>query len=306
MSKLDYISRLLQRTSKKRIESYVIGRIWHLLDDYNIKMVPQQYVTRTSIKYALTDVYFPQIGFHVEVNEKAHYDSDENIQRDLNRIEEIKRNTSHKVFVIDCRENLKGIHQQIDHVVTAINEAVSLQKESGTFVNWQPENEYNPNYWKEKGTISIQDEVSLRTIEDIAQLFDIEPNKTKRGFLRIPSIEHPKFSNYLLWWPAEKKRSGWVNTYDEVKATITETHTNPEKKANHYHEFSNKENTRIVFFHYKDILGVNNYKFVGIFKNDNNLSNENIGTVWVRVGEQLNLKSGEYSKLKTEEVLIHN
>ncbi len=44
--KLDYISRFLQRTSSKRIEHYVIYRIWHLLDNYDIKMTPQQYVSR--------------------------------------------------------------------------------------------------------------------------------------------------------------------------------------------------------------------------------------------------------------------
>src|SRR5690606_39566153 len=73
--KLDYISRLLQRTSSKRIEHYVISRIWHLLDNYDVKMTPQQYVSRELTQYALTDIYFPQIGLHVEVNEPVHYHS---------------------------------------------------------------------------------------------------------------------------------------------------------------------------------------------------------------------------------------
>ena len=90
--KLDYISRLLQRTSSKRIEHYVISRIWHLLDNYEVKMTPQQYVTREVSQYALTDVYFPQIGLHVEANEPAHYESVDKINRDLKRQQEIEIN----------------------------------------------------------------------------------------------------------------------------------------------------------------------------------------------------------------------
>lgn len=70
--KLDYITRLFQKTSKKAIEHYVLTRLWHLLNDYEIEMLPQQYVNRHADKYALTDVYFPQVKLHVEVNERAH------------------------------------------------------------------------------------------------------------------------------------------------------------------------------------------------------------------------------------------
>lgn len=108
--KLDYISRVLQRTSRKRIEHYVISRIWHLLDNYDLKMTPQQYVSRELSQYALTDIYFPQIGFHIEVNEPAHYENEDRVSRDLKRQQEIETNTGHQVFVIDCRQDIIGIH----------------------------------------------------------------------------------------------------------------------------------------------------------------------------------------------------
>lgn len=296
--KLEYISRLFQRTSKKRIEHYVISRIWHLLDNIDIKMIPQQYVSRERLKYALTDVYFPQIGFHVEVNEQAHYNSEENINQDLLRQSQIETNTGHKIFVIDCRENLEYIHKQIDHLIAEINKSVSQQKEKGTFKPWRPENEHNPNYWKEKRLISITDEISFHTIEDICLLFGADPKKTKRGFLRKGGIEHPDFPELFLWWPSESPRSGWQNHFDEIRSTITETHTNSEKKIQHYRDHLNYNQTRVVFFHYKDILGLTNYKFVGIFNNDKEKSNENIGTVWTRIGERMNLETGQVSNEK--------
>lgn len=296
--KLDYISRLFQRTSKKRIEHYVISRIWHLLDDYDIKMIPQQYVSRKEVTYALTDIYFPQLGFHVEVNEPAHYQSEENITRDLLRKKQIEINTGHKVFVIDCREQLEGIHNQISHLVSEINSSVEQQKIDCTFKPWKPENEHNPNFWKNKGRIDLTDEVSLHTIEEICHLFNADAKKTKRGFLRKGGIQHPMNNGLFIWWPSERKRSGWINSFDEIKGTIIETHSDNQKRIEHYNFHSEDIHTRIVFFHYKDILGLTNYKFVGVYKNDLEKSNQEIGTVWTRVSNEFNLVTAKFEEEK--------
>ena len=292
--KLDYISRLLQRTSGKRIEHYVISRIWHLLDNYDIKMTPQQYISRENHSYALTDVFFPQIDLHVEVNELAHYESEDKINEDLKRQEEIERNTGHQIFVIDCRADIIGIHSQIDNLVSKINSEVKQQIEKGTFKTWKPENEHNPIYWKNKGFISNSDEVSFCTIEDICLLFDADSQKTKRGFLRKGGISNPKNPTQTIWWPSEHPRSGWLNKIDEIEGIIAETHSDLRKKAEHYHSHSQDTYTRIVFFHYKDILGLTNYKYVGIFTNDKEKSNPDIGTVWKRIGNKLNIETGEF------------
>jgi len=291
--KLDYISRLLQRTSSKRIEHYVISRIWHLLDNYDVKMTPQQYVSRKLVKYALTDIYFPQIGFHVEVNEPAHYECEDKISRDLKRQQEIEKNTGHQVFVIDCRQDIIGIHSQIDELVTKINSKVKDKIEKGEFKPWKPENEHNPNYWKSRGFISTSDEISFYTIEDICLLFDADYQKTKRGYLRKGGIANPKNIHQTIWWPSERPRSGWLNSFDEIEGTITETHSDPNKKSEHYSEYSQGNFTRIVFYHYKDILGMTNYKYVGVFTNDKEKSNSEIGTIWKRIGDKINLETSE-------------
>jgi hypothetical protein len=292
--KLDYISRLLQRTSSKRIEHYVISRIWHLLDNYDIKMTPQQYVSRELSQYALTDVYFPQIGLHVEVNEPAHYESEDKVNRDLKRQQEIEINTGHQVFVIDCRQDIIGIHSQVDELVSKINSEVKRKISNGNFKPWKPENEHNPNYWKDKGFISISDEVSFFRIEDICLLFDADYQKTKRGFLRKGAIDNPKNPTQQIWWPSERPRSGWLNHFDEIGGTITETHSDPKEKAKHYYFFAQGAHFRIVFYHYKDILGLTNYKYVGIFTNDKEKSNPEIGTFWTRIGDKLNLETSEF------------
>lgn len=292
--KLDYISRLLQRTDGKRIELYVISRIWHLLDNYDVKMTPQQYVSREVNKYALTDVYFPQIALHVEVNEPAHYQSEEKVITDLKRKKEIEVNTGHQIFVIDCRQDILGIHSQIDELVTKINSQVKEQILEGKFNPWRPENEHNPNYWKDKGFIDISEEVSFYTIEDICLLFDADYQKTKRGFLRRGVIANPKNNNQIIWWPSERPRSGWLNKFDEIAGTIIETHSDQKKKSDHYHYHAQGTHIRICFFHYTDILGLTNYKYVGVFTNDKEKSNPQDGTVWKRIADHLNLETGEY------------
>jgi hypothetical protein len=292
--KLDYISRLFQRISSKRIEHYVISRIWHLLDNYDIKMTPQQYVSREDSQYALTDVYFPQIRLHVEVNEPAHYESEDKVRNDLKRQREIETNTGHQVYVIDCRQDILGIHSQISELVTRINSEVKQQIVKGDFRPWKPENEHSPNYWKNKGFISISDDVSFYTIEDICLLFDADYQKTKRGFLRRGGIVNPKNSSQLIWWPADRPRSGWLNNFDEIEGSITETHSNLETKSEHYYYHAKRNYIRIVFYHYKNILGLTNYKYVGVFTNDKKKSNPEIGTVWKRLGDKINLESGEF------------
>lgn len=246
--KLDYISRLLQKMNKKRVENYVISRIWHLLDNNDIKMMPQQYISRNISQYALTDVYFPQIKLHVEVNEPAHYESKEKINKDFIRQQEIETNTGHQVFVIDCRQDLNNIHSQIDKLITQINSQINVQMKEGKFKPWRPENEHNPKFWKEKGIISISDEVSFYTIEDICLLFDADYQKIKRGFLRKGGISNPKNPSQVIWWPSERPRSGWLNNLDEINGTITETHSDPNKKSEHYFSYSQEEHIRIVFF----------------------------------------------------------
>jgi hypothetical protein len=71
-AKVEYISKLFQKTSFKALENYCLTRLWHKLDNDEIKFVPQQYVNRHTNKYALTDVYLPQFQIHIEVNEPAN------------------------------------------------------------------------------------------------------------------------------------------------------------------------------------------------------------------------------------------
>jgi hypothetical protein len=205
--KLDYITRLFEKTNKKRYENYVITRLWHNLDNLDIKMVPQQYIVRNGKQYALTDVYFPQFNICVEVNEPAHYKTQDNINSDNVRNEEIRNSISGEVCVIDCRsEDLADIHKQIDDVIVLINERLNKQVKEGSFRAWNPDNEFLFEYWKGQKVIDVAENVALLKIDDVCELFDADPKKIRRGFLRNGAIAHPRRNDLTIWWPSINPR----------------------------------------------------------------------------------------------------
>ena len=69
--KQEYLYRMFSHHTKdKEKENYVVNAIWQRLDDLNIKPVTQQYVhISKSNRYALIDLYFPQINYGVECDE---------------------------------------------------------------------------------------------------------------------------------------------------------------------------------------------------------------------------------------------
>ena len=283
-SKLDYISKFFQKTSHKSLEVYVITRLWHKLDDNRIKMLTQQYVKRheDEDKYALTDVYFPQVKIHVEVNEPEHYSSPERILADAVRKKEIEKQTDgHKVYEIDCREPMQKIHNDIDQIVTEIRNIIAGQEQKGEFEPWNPDEEKTPEYWKKKKCISVKDEVSFNTADDVCALFDTVAPRI--GFLRKGGIPHPQKPNELhIWWPSEKNKNFFNKLMDNDK--IIKEYCKDECKRNkHIKDFLSNPVDRLTFFRQEDVLGFWGYKFKGVYRLDKEATLQENALVWKRI-----------------------
>lgn len=290
--KLTYISRLFQKTSSKIYEHYIITRIWHLLNNDDIEIIAQQYV-RLENKYALTDIYFPQFDIHVEVNEPAHYITPEKIEFDVNRNESIINASNHQIKIFDCRKPIEEIHKDIDDFIIYIKSLISNQIENNTFKSWNPNQERNPLYWKEQKTISSSDNIALNNVEDICTLFEADFSKTKRGFLRKGAIVHPQNHNFIIWWPSSKKRQKWQNFYDAEKDFIIEENIDNEHNSNHLNYLLNANETRLLFYHYKDFLGLTSYRFKGAFKLDKEESANKRIIIWKKISDKFNLLTNE-------------
>ena len=71
-AKRDYLVRTFSRTKRKDYENYILNAIWHKLDRSDIQPVTQQFIKRSDGKYALVDLYFPQLNIGIECDEAHH------------------------------------------------------------------------------------------------------------------------------------------------------------------------------------------------------------------------------------------
>jgi hypothetical protein len=113
MNKTDYILKSLQKISHKKWELFVISRIIHKLDDPEIEFVTQQLVRLPDGRRALTDLYFPQLSIHLEVDERHHFEQNAGddlglsyVPDDQRREQDIVQITEHELHRIRvCNEN---------------------------------------------------------------------------------------------------------------------------------------------------------------------------------------------------------
>lgn len=280
--KLDYMERLFAKINKKKTEFYVISRIWHQLDDDRVKFVVQQYIRRTQDKYALADLYLPQLNIFIEINEPFHKN---NVEIDRIRNEEILNITNSKPIIIDCDNNIQEIHHQITNVVSFIKQRIHEMGDN--FKSWDDESTLSVEYHRNKGYLKVDDNEYLRTTEDIAKVFGTKAKH--RGFLRASGASVPNKKNEIVWWPNTEHRL-WHNELSEDGMYIHEYPKAEEKRASHLKQWlSTPEETRITFLRYKNDLGFCFYRFVGVFKLNKEKSIKENKCVWECVSDYYKL-----------------
>ena len=285
---MEYMERLFAKISKKKTESYVISRIWHQLDDDRVKFVIQQYIRRTQDKYALADLYLPQLNIFIEINEPYHKDKN-GVLREIDKIrnEEILNVTHSKPIVIDCDCGIMEIHRQVTDVVDLIRQRISELGDK--FKPWDEANTLTVEYHRNKGYLKVEDNECLRTTEDVAAVFGAKPKH--RGFLRASGAAVPNRKNEIVWWPNTEHHL-WCNHISEDSMCIYEYPKAEDKRAGHLqHWLSAPQETRITFLRYKDDLGFCFYRFVGVFRLDKEKSLQENKCVWKRISDtyQLNV-----------------
>lgn len=137
-----------------------------------------------------------------------------------------------------------------------------------------------------KKELTVEDDIHLRTIKDICELFKA-PIK-KRGFLYPGIAIHPTKKNTTIWWPSTKNRQGWKNIVNEDYSQIIETHENETKHTNHVDNIlKNGKEIRYVFLHHKFGKGRETYKFIGKFKLDSDRTNTKNGVIWIKTSDKI-------------------
>jgi very-short-patch-repair endonuclease len=278
MNKLEFICRQLSRAENKTFEHYVVTRIWHLLNDTDLKFITQQYVVRPEGR-ALTDMYFPQLHKHIEIDEGHHKMQ---IQSDKIREADIINATGHEVLRVDATQSLEGINLTIDNIVTQLKTA-KINKVD--FTPWDFEAEQNPATYISRGYIDLKDDVAFRTMVDAANCFG---NTYKPKGIWTGGAKHPKESGKFIWFPKLYKNGRWNNSISDDENTITEIYLDEKIAQQHVQKaIKDAHIKRIVFARVKSPLGDIMYRFKGEYELDLERTNSTSGIVLKRINQRV-------------------
>lgn len=280
MNKLFYISKQLSKTQKKVFEHYVVSRIWHLLNDLDLKIITQQYIARPNGR-ALTDLYFPQFEIHLEIDEGYH--CKQTLKDELREIDIINA-TNHEIVRIDVNVNrtIQEIHNDIDSFINKIRDKkLSLTN----FKPWNINAEQNPQTYIEKGFIDIVDDCAFRTMVDAANCFG---NNYKLKGIWKGGTKHGVELDKCIWFPKLYTNAEWNNRIAYDENTIWEKSAIPEKVEAHFNiEINNPIYKRIVFARVKSPLGDVMYRFKGLYELNHSSSNLMEGLIWERTSTRV-------------------
>lgn len=281
-TKLEYLENSFERISHKRTERYVLQRIWDLLGYDEVLFEFQYQIKLLNGKYALADLYLPQINVVVEVNEPFHQSTK---VKDDARKQEMVNAIGASVYTIDCSMTIAEIHKQIDTLVKSIRVKVDEAKSEKTFKPWDAEDIYSPQHYRVLGKLSVQSGCYLRTIDDICALFGTQA--VHRGYLRAGSAMLPNHLDVILWWPNPKSTT-WKNDVSSDEDVIIEYPAGNDllKCKVHAYKLTKLQEKRITFI-WDDSVGM--YRFIGIFEIDGEETLRINKAVWRRTMKEINL-----------------
>lgn len=290
MTKDQYLLRNFSKINHKKWELYVVTRVLHLLADDDVEYVCQQYINPPkSSKYYLADLCFPSLKLYLEINEGQHASS-EHAMNDKIRQREILDATdweqiSINVYTKDSSGKLNDrslgeVDDEINNFLDYIKvKKKRIETERGEKLTWNYEDKFAPHIHIQKGYLDVTDNVVFLYHKDALRLFGYKGSHYQRAYWRIK--EH----NQAVWFPKLYDNKPWKNSISKNYEEIIQ-----EKIVNGNLEdvpLPGKEN-RIVFGHYKNILGQTVYKFYGEYKVDWDKTVPN-SHVFKRVNSRLNL-----------------
>ena len=281
MRKIDYIIKQISKTNKNNFEIYVVTRIWHLLDRTDIKFVTQQFVNKPN-GHALTDMYFPQLDIHIEVDEPFHKKQQE---LDINRETDIIQATNHSIERVKITEDIENINNQIIRIVEKIKKEILVQERKGIFEPWNYEKEFDPKYYIKKGYLDLAENPSFKKIVDACNCLGQNYKSVQGGWFKSK-----KYEGHYLWFPKFYNNDEWDNKISDDGKTITEKCKNPHKLKNWHKGINNNPVKRITFPRSFDNLGFKLYRFKGIFETDTENSSIENGVIYRIVKTKFEIK----------------
>ena len=261
MNRDDYILRLLSKPSKKKWEHYAINRIYHRLNDPDIELVHQQCIRKDHQQYYLVDLYFPQLGVYLEINE-GHHQHEKVKENDAKRRFYIEKSARLEQYDIDVSNlTLDEFNTKIDDFIKFITDK---KQNSTNFKAWDYENRFKASLHIEAGQIEIGPYSAFRTQKDALECFGYNGGDYQKGAWPIPE-EHAKSmgleESHIVWFPRLYNHTDWENSLSADGKIIIERKIKGKRATN---KAVNEK--RIVFARSRDEFNRTLYKFVGVFE----------------------------------------
>lgn len=275
MTKLEFIARQFAKAQNKKFEHYVVTRIWHLLNNLDLKIVTQQFVSRPTGR-AMTDMYFPQIGIHIEVDEGFHK---KQIDVDKAREADIINATEHEIFRVDITKDIEQIHLEIDEIVKIIKKKIEM---TTNFQPWNLEKEQCSQTYIDKGYIDLEDDVAFKKTVDAINCFGANYAGYQKG-----SVRHPKEMGKRIWFPKLYENDGYVNQISNDEMIIKSGRLDHIANIEFVNKWINTERIRIVFARVKSPLGDLMYRFKGEYEIDLDRTNYENGFIFKRIATRV-------------------
>lgn len=281
MGKMKYLAQMFNvRTKGKDYENYVVNAIYNRVGNTELVPVTQQFVrsSKDPRHYYLLDLYFPQLNYGIEVDERQHFQDDNKeadkireqdirdaISCEEGRIELYKKVDSNKSAI---KRSFEDVEAQIKREVQIIIEKINKIEAKGERLKWQTNDDLKEDVIN-KGAFSIQDDVDYKGITEIYNITGHKSNRLGRCFLSLND-------NYYLWVPtmAIKLDNGIVKSSNKYENYLNEDHDEiiEYDKTRVQFDLKNTEwdgtKKRVVFMKIRDRFGKSCIKFIGIFRAD--------------------------------------
>jgi very-short-patch-repair endonuclease len=275
--KMIYLIKTLSRTRRKDYENYVVNAIWNKLNNNEIEIVSQQYIynVKDPRKHYFIDLYFPALNIGIECDE-AHHQNEGNKERDTERevsIFDALHQIDSKGYTarhIDVTKSFQEIQNQIEEAVRFINQKTAEVKPSKWSILSASE------YFCNKHEITIKDRIGFKTISQACNvLFSTNYSEasggSRKSYFTPKTFKNTEYVDYKVWFPKlavydengspiAATPQGWKNQLKNDGKELIEDNDDKELDDSHDHK------KRIAFAKYKDPLGDNAYKFVGVFR----------------------------------------
>lgn len=297
--RLDHIAYMFNvRTAGKAYENLIVNAIYTKIDEPELMPVTQQYVKnpRDQRGYYLLDLYFPQLKYGVEVDERHHLGEAQK-ERDNVRAEDIRTAIECEEFRIPIFDE-NGDKRSYDDIVADIDEVVAIIKdkiaENGP-LKWPTYKERKEEVLK-KGVFRVSDEISYPSITEIYNMCGGRRSGKKRGE-DVKSLQKCFYrlnKKYKLWVPilaefdetgkARNGKMGFENTLSEDRTQIIEKSDHPISPA------LDIDYKRVVFMRMRDYYGRQCIKFIGVFELTEESDDKEYVHIYRRVADEVSIE----------------